>query len=114
MLRKVDELPVSTWRYRIDAAEVRHLGPMAQDWWEAFGRGGGDRTISMVDTNGVALACVQALHRLLEESREEVRELRRRVGALTATLRQVARTAVSPSVLDRPAERYGGAPSHDR
>ncbi|MGA4837438.1 tail fiber domain-containing protein [Streptomyces sp. G45] len=84
VLRKVVELPVSTWRYRADPDGVRHLGPMAQDWWDAFGLGGDDRTISLVDTNGVALVCVQALHRLLEQSQREISDLREQVARLTA------------------------------
>ncbi|MEU3609798.1 tail fiber domain-containing protein [Streptomyces sp. NPDC035033] len=84
VLRKVVELPVSTWRYRADPDDVRHLGPMAQDWWDAFGLGGDDKTISLVDTNGVALVCIQALHRLLEENRREISDLRDQVARLTA------------------------------
>jgi hypothetical protein len=57
---------------------------MAQDWWEAFGLGGDDRTISLVDTNGVALVCIQALHRLVEENRQEISDLREQVARLTA------------------------------
>ncbi|MEV4950054.1 tail fiber domain-containing protein [Streptomyces sp. NPDC053755] len=84
ILQRVVDLPVSTWRYRAGPDTVRHLGPMAQDWWEAFGLGGDDRTISPVDTNGVALVCVQALHRLLQDSRAEIADLRAEVARLTA------------------------------
>ncbi len=37
-------LPVSTWSYRGEE-NVRHLGPMAQDWHAAFGLGPDDRSI---------------------------------------------------------------------
>ncbi|WP_324613883.1 tail fiber domain-containing protein [Streptomyces sp. CB00316] len=39
VLEQVLQLPVSTWRYHWDPPHVRHLGPMAQDWWKAFGVG---------------------------------------------------------------------------
>ncbi|WP_343067192.1 tail fiber domain-containing protein [Streptomyces rectiverticillatus] len=84
VLRKVVEMPVSTWRYRSDPPGVRHLGPMAQDWWAAFGLGDSDRRISPVDANGVALVCVQALHRLLVETQKEVGALRGEVARLRA------------------------------
>ncbi|MFY0510749.1 tail fiber domain-containing protein [Streptomyces anulatus] len=87
MLRSVVNLPVNTWRYTSDPPEVRHLGPMAQDWWAAFGLGGDDKTIGIADTNGVALVCIQALHRLLEDSRQEVQALREQVDALTDAAR---------------------------
>ncbi|WP_407555520.1 tail fiber domain-containing protein [Streptomyces sp. Pv4-95] len=75
-------LPVSTWRYHWDPAQVRHLGPMAQDWWDAFGVGENNKTICCTDTNGVAIVCIQALHRLLKESQQETAQLRERLDQL--------------------------------
>lgn len=82
VLDAVLALPVSTWRYRWDPPGVRHLGPMAQDWWAAFGVGQNDRTICCTDANGVALVAIQALHRLLDEARQETAELRSRLDQL--------------------------------
>lgn len=76
VLEQVVRLPVSTWRYHWDPPHVRHLGPMAQDWWKAFGVGENDRTICCADTNGVAIVAIQALHRELTELRGEVAALR--------------------------------------
>ncbi|MFJ9107679.1 tail fiber domain-containing protein [Streptomyces sp. NPDC102283] len=76
VLEQVAGLPVSTWRYHWDPPHVRHLGPMAQDWWKAFGVGENDRTICCTDANGVALVAIQALHRELIELRGEVEALR--------------------------------------
>ncbi|WP_411110520.1 hypothetical protein [Streptomyces sp. c-19] len=76
VLEQVVRLPVSTWRYHWDPPHVRHLGPMAQDWWKAFGVGENDRTICCTDANGVAIVAIQALHRELTELRGEVTALR--------------------------------------
>lgn len=76
VLEQVVQLPVSTWRYHWDPPHVRHLGPMAQDWWKAFGVGENDRTICCTDANGVAIVAIQALHRELTELRNEVAALR--------------------------------------
>lgn len=76
VLAQVVQLPVSTWRYHWEPAHVRHLGPMAQDWWKAFGIGENDRTICCTDANGVAIVAIQALHRELTELRGEVEALR--------------------------------------
>ena len=81
VLDEVLRLPISTWRYRFDAPHVRHLGPMAQDWHAAFGLGADDVTISCVDTNGVALVCIQGLHRLIDDLRAEVNTLREQITA---------------------------------
>jgi trimeric autotransporter adhesin len=62
ILAKVATLPVSTWRYKTESG-VRHLGPMAQDFYAAFGVGTDDRHITSIDEDGVALAAIKALHR---------------------------------------------------
>jgi Skp family chaperone for outer membrane proteins len=46
------------------------LGPVAQDFYQAFGLGDSDRTISTVDANGVALAAIQGLNAKLEAERD--------------------------------------------
>ncbi|MFD3655687.1 tail fiber domain-containing protein [Streptomyces sp. 24-1644] len=81
VLAAVVDLPVSTWRYRWEDDEVRHLGPMAQDWRASFGLGADDRTICCTDANGVALVAIQALHRQIAELQREVGELRTQVAA---------------------------------
>ncbi len=72
-------LEISSWNYRAQSDTVRHLGPMAQDFYAAFGVGETDRAISNVDADGVALAAIQALYR-------RVLELEARVGALESQL----------------------------
>ncbi|MFD9426575.1 MULTISPECIES: tail fiber domain-containing protein [unclassified Streptomyces] len=84
VLEQVVQLPVSTWRYHWDPPHVRHLGPMAQDWWKAFKVGENDRTICCTDANGVALVAIQALHRELTELRSEVAALRAQAPQHTA------------------------------
>ncbi|WP_411140447.1 tail fiber domain-containing protein [Streptomyces sp. x-80] len=76
VLETVAALPVSTWRYLWEPEGVRHLGPMAQDWHAAFGFNEDDTTIPVVDGLGVALVCVQALHRRVAELTAEVDRLR--------------------------------------
>ncbi|MFE2036268.1 tail fiber domain-containing protein [Streptomyces scopuliridis] len=76
VLETVAALPVSTWRYLWEPEDVRHLGPMAQDWHAAFGFNQDDTKISVVDGLGVSLVCVQALHRRVEELTLEVDRLR--------------------------------------
>ncbi|MGH3833921.1 MAG: tail fiber domain-containing protein [Pseudonocardiaceae bacterium] len=80
VLTKLGALPVATWRYRWEATGVRHLGPMAQDWHAAFGLGKGDTTIPMVDSHGVLVVAIQALHRQLNELRAEVDQLHQQLA----------------------------------
>jgi hypothetical protein len=60
-LRAVAALPITTWNYIGEAAGVSHMGPMAQDFYAAFGLGDSERHITTIDADGVALAAIQAL-----------------------------------------------------
>lgn len=61
VLEAVAALPVSTWNYNAQDPGIRHIGPMAQDFYAAFGVGETDTGISAVDAQGVALAAIQGL-----------------------------------------------------
>ena len=76
VLEKLAALPISTWNYKSDPPSVRHLGPMAQDFMAAFGLGDDDRTINMVDANGVVMVAIQALYHRLQSLEAEVAALR--------------------------------------
>ena len=60
ILERVARLPISRWQYKKDDG-VDHIGPMAQDFYAAFGLGENDTHIGTIDTSGVALAAIQAL-----------------------------------------------------
>ena len=61
VLAQLMRVPVSTWNYTSQDPSIRHMGPMAQDFYAAFGLGVDERHISTVDADGVALAAIQAL-----------------------------------------------------
>ena len=80
ILAKVTTLPIAEWTYTHDAeAGTRHIGPMAQDFYAAFGTGADERGISTLDSTGVALAAIQALS-------AQNAALRARLDALEAQL----------------------------
>jgi hypothetical protein len=82
VLAKLHRLPIWTWRYTDEPPGVRHLGPMAQDFYASFGLGDSDRTYHSVDGHGVALAAIQALDRLVQAERERTAQLERENRAL--------------------------------
>jgi len=87
VLAKVVGLPITEWNYRDNAAEVRHLGPMAQDFHSAFGLDGSDdKHISVVDESGVALAAIQGLNEKLKAQDDlkdtEIKALEKRLSDL--------------------------------
>jgi hypothetical protein len=83
ILAQVVDLPISTWRYHWEDPQVRHLGPIAQDWAASFGLGENDTTIALVDANGVALVSIQALYRHVSELRRELAKLEKQINTLT-------------------------------
>ena len=75
VLDKVASLPISTWSY-VSERGVRHVGPMAQDFYAAFGVGEDNKHITSIDEDGVALAAIKALRAQLRAQQHEIDQLR--------------------------------------
>jgi Chaperone of endosialidase len=70
MLSKVLALPVTSWQFI--GTNRRHIGPMAQDFREAFGLGADDKHIAASDVSGVALSAIKGLHeKIIIENRNK-------------------------------------------
>lgn len=80
VLKRLADVPIQTWRYKGQDESIRHMGPMAQDFYEAFGLGIDDKHIVTVDADGVALAAIQGLYELVQEQAERITELERRLA----------------------------------
>lgn len=100
ILDKVSALPVSSWTYKDDTSGARHVGPMAQDFYAAFGLGATETGIATLDTSGIALASIKALHAELNEAHgyidklhtqtqldgQQIAELKANLALLTARM----------------------------
>jgi hypothetical protein len=86
VLAKVNALPVSMWRYKLDDLAARHVGPTAEDFHQAFGLGTDDKHISPSDQAGVALVAVQGLTQEVETLRRENADLEKRIATLEALI----------------------------
>jgi hypothetical protein len=82
LLASLAEIPISTWNYKAQDSSIRHMGPVAQDFYAAFGLGESDTSISSVDPDGVALAAIQGLYELSQVQAERIDALEARVAAL--------------------------------
>ena len=100
LLDKVERLPVSEWSY-ISERGVRHVGPMAQDFYATFEVGEDDRHITTIDEDGVALAAIKTLYaksergnatalRENEALRAHISQERREIAALAAKVAALA------------------------
>ncbi|MEM7196402.1 MAG: tail fiber domain-containing protein [Pseudomonadota bacterium] len=86
ILQKVVDMPVEYWNYTADGQSIRHIGPMAQDFRNAFGLGDSEKRIHMVDANGINVAAIQALHQKIEEKDARIEKLEHQVQLLMEKL----------------------------
>ncbi len=81
ILGKVATLPISSWSYTSEHG-VRHVGPMAQDFYAAFNVGEDDKHIASIDEDGVALAAIKAMNARIRLLNAENAALRHQLAAL--------------------------------
>ncbi|HET7229941.1 MAG TPA: tail fiber domain-containing protein [Longimicrobium sp.] len=96
LLARLRNVPVSSWNYKSQDRGIRHLGPMAQDFYAAFGLGESNLLINSIDIDGVNMAATQAVAARTDVLRQQVRTLtgenaalRARVGELEARLQRI-------------------------
>jgi hypothetical protein len=75
VLASLAEVPITTWNYKAQDSSIRHMGPMAQDFYAAFSLGESETAITTVDADGVALAAVQGLYQLSQEQASRIAAL---------------------------------------
>lgn len=76
VLEKVAAIPLTTWNYKTEGRSIRHMGPMAQDLYVAFGLGDSEKSIATIDADGVALGAIQGLYEIVKEKEAELESLR--------------------------------------
>jgi len=82
VLARIRAMPITTWNMIGGGREVRHLGPVAEDFYQAFGLGIGETTIGMGDIDGVNLAGVKALEARTQHLQQELDARTAEVGQL--------------------------------
>ena len=88
-LNRISGFHLTSWNYKgQDAKTFRHYGPMAQDFYAAFGRDsygtvGNDTTIGQADMEGVSFIAIQALVKRTTELKIENDQLRTQVAELS-------------------------------
>ena len=75
VLDKIMQLPITQWNYINEDDRVKHIGPMAQDFYAAFGLGRDEKSISTIDPAGVALVAIQELNKKQQELQQKTEEI---------------------------------------
>ncbi|SDH13814.1 Head domain of trimeric autotransporter adhesin [Dyadobacter soli] len=78
VLQKIGKMNLTSWNYKgQDPKTLRHYGPMAQDFYKAFGQDsygtiGTDTTINQADFDGINLIAIQALVKKMEQMNSDL------------------------------------------
>ena len=87
VLDKLARVPIDQWNYKWEKdGDVPNIGPMAQDFKEAFYPGRDDKCITTLEFDGVELAAIQGLNQKLNEKDVEIRQLKEQNDSLAARL----------------------------
>jgi trimeric autotransporter adhesin len=82
VLDRLRKVPVTSWNYISEGKQVRHLGPMAEDFYAQFGLGTSNAAIGVQDLSGVSIAAVKELDEQLQQKSAEVERLKAEVESL--------------------------------
>lgn len=92
VLEKLAAIPITTWQYDGEVSGARHMGPMAQDLFAAYGLGDDDRHVTSIDEDGIAMASIQGLYTEMTETDETMRALTDREAAAEAEAASIAKS----------------------
>ncbi len=113
-LNKISSMPLSSWNYKgQDAASFRHYGPMAQDFFAAFGHdkfgtSGNDTTINQADMEGVTFIAVQALVKRTSDLQKENTDLKSEIEKIKADY--AARLEKIETLMNQKSGRHDALP----
>ncbi len=94
ILNRIAAFDLTTWNYKGQEKTFRHYGPMAQDFFAAFGKDelgtiGCDTLINQQDFLGINLIAIQALEKRTQRLSDENEELKSMNKALTIRLEKI-------------------------
>jgi hypothetical protein len=102
VLGRLRAVPVSSWNYITQDRSIRHMGPMAQDFYAAFGLGENELMINSVDIDGVNMAAIQALTARTDALAAENRQLRDENADLRARVERIEALLAGQGTTPRP------------
>jgi hypothetical protein len=82
ILRRLSAIPITRWNLKAQNPEIKHVGPMAQDFYAAFGLGEDERYINSADVDGIALVSIQALYQMVTALEQKTAAVDRKAAEL--------------------------------
>ena len=90
ILEKIEDLPVAEWNYKAEGDDIKHIGPTAQDFKEAFDLGDNDKSISTIDPSGVALVAIKELAKQNKDLKKKNADLEKKLDNLQKQVEKLA------------------------
>jgi hypothetical protein len=106
-LQKISAMPLTTWNYKgQDPSRNRHYGPMAQDFYTAFGKDeygtiGNDTTINQADFDGINFIGIQALEKRTSDLKETNAQLKDQNAQLKTAIEELQARLKKQQELDQ-------------
>ena len=94
ILQKISGFSLGSWNYKQqDPVKFRHYGPMAQDFFAAFGHDsmgtiGNDTTLSSADFDGINFIAIKALEKRTTKLKKQLSEMQKENSRLNQELQQ--------------------------
>ena len=99
-LETLVRLPVPTWNLKSQPPGIRHIGPVAQDFNEAFaylfGQPESPVHINTMDAVGVSLGAIQGLYQVVKDREAQINSLQEQINRLQASLKTLEQALKAP------------------
>jgi hypothetical protein len=82
ILESLVSIPITEWNYISQDESIRHIGPMAQDFFTTFNIGEVRTHINTVDANGVTFASIQGLYQMVSDQEFTITQMERKIMRL--------------------------------
>ncbi len=90
ILTKIEQLPMTQWNFKNENPSIKHIAPIAEDFYALFGLNGNDnKMISNIDPSGVALVGVKALSNRIQELEKTIKEQQQQIDGLKTEIEKL-------------------------
>ena len=89
VLNRLAAMPLYSYNFKNADPSIRSLGPMAQDFYAAFGLGQDNKMVASINLEGVALSAIQGLYAEVQTDREQLKAKDARIEELEQRVERI-------------------------
>ncbi|MFC2151450.1 tail fiber domain-containing protein [Bacteroidota bacterium] len=76
MIEKLSKINIQSWNYKSQDPSIKHVGITAQDYYQNFGFGENDITLTWIDVAGINSIAIQELYFNNQNAEKDNKELK--------------------------------------